>query len=340
MNGRNRSLQCVRAEAAGLQCLLQQGQPFNDLFSIPKRAILVLQQNQLARRRGSRGVTRFLQQHEGEQPNDFRFWLEFDEQPAQSNRLSGQLGPRYLRPRRSRIAFVKDEIDDMKHRAQSLGQFIRRPHLVRNPCLPNFCLCAHNALRQRTRSYEEGLCYLLGCQPAYLTQGERNVRFRRESRMTARKNQSQPIVINAVLLIGLLRRTQLPLQISHQLVLRRIKSRPSTKSVNGFEAGSRNQPWSRVAGYSTLRPQAQRSRKGFVHRLLGKIKITGQADQSCQDSSRIHAIKGVEQFTYLLSGTLGHDLGHDADRSKPATPNQLWPAGGTMRSAQPRDSEI
>src|SRR5204863_9509997 len=107
----------------------------------------------------------------------------------------------------------------------------------------------------------------------------------------------------------------LRIEIARELVLRRIKSCPSTQSINGFEAGRRNQPWSRVAGYSTLRPQAQRSRKGFVHRLLGKIKITEQADQSCQDSSRIHAIKGIELFAYLLMyllwGTLGHDLGHN-----------------------------
>src|SRR5258707_10435078 len=98
-----------------------------------------------------------------------------------------------------------------------------------------------------------------------------------------------------------------------------IKSCPSTQSINGFESSRRNQPWSRVAGYSTLRPQAQRSRKGLVHRLLGKIKITEQADQSCQDSSRIHAIKRAEQFGYLLDGTLGHD----ADLNKPATSNQF-----------------
>src|SRR5580700_10233279 len=134
--------------------------------------------------------------------------------------------------------------------------------------------------------------------------------------MTAGKNQPQPVVfkaiiLKAVLFLGPFRRTPLRFEISHELVLRRIKSCPSTQSINGFESGRRNQPWSRVAGYSTPRPQAQRSRKGFVHRLLGKIKITEQADQSCQDSSRIHAIKGVEQFAYLLAGRLGHDaLGH------------------------------
>src|SRR5467141_3392933 len=142
--------------------------------------------------------------------------------------------------------------------------------------------------------------------------------------MTAGKNQAQPIILKGVILktapfLGPFCRTRLRFEIPRELVLRRIKSCPSTQSINGFESGRRNQPRSRVIGYSTPRPQAQRSRKGFVHRLLGKIKITEQADQSCQDSSRIHAIKGVEQFAYLLGGTLGHD----DDLSKPATPNQF-----------------
>src|SRR5271154_14457 len=137
--------------------------------------------------------------------------------------------------------------------------------------------------------------------------------------MTAGKNQAQPIILKAVFFIGTFGRTPLRFEISHEFVLRSIESCPSTQSINGFESGRRNQPWSRVAGYSTPRPQTERSRKGFVHRLFGKIKITEQADQSRQDSSRIHSIKGVEQFGDLLGGTLGHD----DDLSKPATPNQF-----------------
>ncbi len=138
--------------------------------------------------------------------------------------------------------------------------------------------------------------------------------------MTAGKNQAQPVILKkAVLLRGRFRRTPLRFEISRELVLRRIESCPSTQSINGLESSRRNQPWPRVIGYSTPRPQAQRSRKGFVHRLLGKIKITEQADQSCQDSSRLLAIKGVEQLAYPLGGTLGHD----DDLSKPATPNQF-----------------
>src|SRR4029453_5280885 len=108
--------------------------------------------------------------------------------------------------------------------------------------------------------------------------------------MTAGKNQAQPIILKALLFIRPFRRTQLRFEISHEVVLRRIKSCPSTQSINGFESGRRNQPWSRIVWYSTPRPQAQRSRKGFVHRLLGKIKITEQADQGCEDSSRINPL--------------------------------------------------
>src|SRR5204862_4301809 len=49
MNSRNRSLQCVGTEAAGLQGSLQQRQPFGDLLPVPERAILVLEQDQLLR---------------------------------------------------------------------------------------------------------------------------------------------------------------------------------------------------------------------------------------------------------------------------------------------------
>src|ERR1039458_402468 len=103
--------------------------------------------------------------------------------------------------------------------------------------------------------------------------------------MTAGKNQAQPVVFKAVLFIfiGPFRQTPLHFEMSRELVLRRVKSCPSTQSINGFESGRRNQPWSRVAGYSTARPQAQRSRKGFVHRLLGEIQISEEAHERRQN---------------------------------------------------------
>src|SRR5260370_47898 len=74
MNGRDRSLQRVSTEAAGVQGLLHQGPSLRDLLPVPERAVLIVQQNQLSGRRGSRGATGFLEQHQGKQPHDFRLW--------------------------------------------------------------------------------------------------------------------------------------------------------------------------------------------------------------------------------------------------------------------------
>src|SRR3982750_2663593 len=125
--------------------------------------------------------------------------------------------------------------------------------------------------------------------------------------MTAGENQPQTIVLKALFFVGSFRRTRLRFEMSCELVLRGIKSRPTSQSINGFEARRRNQPWSRARGCPTGWPGAQRSRKGLVHGLLGKIEITEQADQGCQDPSRIVTVKGVEQFADVIGGLLGHD---------------------------------
>ena len=79
MNCRDRSLQCVSTEAAGVQGFLHQGHALRDLRPVPKRAVLIVEQNQLSGRRGSSGATGFLEQHQGKQPGYLRFWLEFSQ---------------------------------------------------------------------------------------------------------------------------------------------------------------------------------------------------------------------------------------------------------------------
>src|ERR1700685_191547 len=97
--------------------------------------------------------------------------------------------------------------------------------------------------------------------------------------MTAGKNQAQAIVFEEIVFNRTFGRSRLCFDKSRELVLRRIESCAPAQRVDGFEAGRRDQPWTRVAGHSSRRPQAERGRKGFMHRLLGKIKIPEQADQ-------------------------------------------------------------
>src|SRR5580704_11849325 len=135
--------------------------------------------------------------------------------------------------------------------------------------------------------------------------------------MTAGKDETEAVVLDFLILVR--RLVDARLEVEREVFLCAVEARPPAHSVDSFEARGGNEPGARFIRYAGLRPSVQGNRKGFVHRLLGKIKVTEQADQSCQDSSRIHAIEGVEQFAYLLGGALGHD----DDLSKPATPNQF-----------------
>src|SRR3954466_13000374 len=90
--------------------------------------------------------------------------------------------------------------------------------------------------------------------------------------MAAGKDQSQTVVLKALLFVGSFRRTRLRFEIAREVVLRGIKSRPASQGIDGFEARGRNQPWSRARGCPTVWPRAHRSREGLVHRFFARSK--------------------------------------------------------------------
>jgi len=140
--------------------------------------------------------------------------------------------------------------------------------------------------------------------------------------MTARKNQAQPIILKAVLFLGLFRRTPLRFEILHELILRRIESRSSPQSINGLESGRRNQPGSRVAGYSATRPRVQSSRKSFVHGLFGEINISEQANQRSKNPAGFGSVKRLYGFAQLF----GNILRHARQATKRTSSTQMSPA--------------
>ena len=112
------SLQGVGAEAARLEGSLRECRSLGDLLPVPESAVLLVEQNEFSGGRGSGGATGFLQQHEGKQAQHFGLWgwqllQEAVQEPAQANRLAGQLGPGHLRSRCGRVALVEDQIHDL-----------------------------------------------------------------------------------------------------------------------------------------------------------------------------------------------------------------------------------
>ena len=137
-------------------------------------------------------------------------------------------------------------------------------------------------------------------EPAHLTQSEGNVSFGRERWMDAaewkiRRSRSSSRLSASLALCAKLTALR---DIARAPVPRRIKSCPATQRINGFESGGRNQPWTWVIGHSALRPETPaRVREEPRGRAptSARSKSPGGGSES-QDSSRIHAIEGIEQF--------------------------------------------
>ena len=137
--------------------------------------------------------------------------------------------------------------------------------------------------------------------------------------MAAGKNQAQPVVLEAVLFIGASAeldcasryRTSSSCDASN-LARRRRVSMALNRAVE-INHG-RGLPGTPLAGHAL-----SAAAKASCIASSARSKSPSKRIRVARIRPRIHAIKGVEQFAYLLGGMLGHD----DDLSKPATPNQF-----------------
>ncbi len=121
--------------------------------------------------------------------------------------------------------------------------------------------------------------------------------------MAAGKNQPQPVVLQAFVLIGrACRASRVPLrfEMPRQIVLRRIKPRAPPQRIDRLESRRRNQPRPRILRNARLRPSLQRNRKRFMHRLFGQIEIAQQTHQGRQHPPRLRPVKCLDRRTNLF----------------------------------------
>jgi hypothetical protein len=93
-----------------------------------------------------------------------------------------------------RVTFIENEIENMQHNIKAAGKFVSRRYLIGNMRVANFAFGANDALRERGRGNQESVRDLLGFQAANFSEREGDARVRRERRVAAGKNQSEPIV--------------------------------------------------------------------------------------------------------------------------------------------------
>ena len=277
-------LERVGPEAARRQRPLHQGAPLRNQLTVPERAVLVAQQDELSRRRGARGAPRFVQQHQREQSQRLGLRQQVDEQTSQADRLAREVGPRQRAPRRRGIPLVEHEVDHVQHRVEPPRQIAPHRHLIGNARVPNLCLGAHDALGHRGRTSEKGAGDLLGREAADLAQGQRDLRVRRQSRMAAGEDQPQPIVLDTLPVPcgGVACRN---VKSAGDLLERRVEPGAPAHCVDGLEAAGRHEPCPGIGGYAITRPPLYCCGKGIVQRFFGEVEVAEQADQGGEDAT-------------------------------------------------------
>ena len=313
MNRRDRRLKRIGPEAARRKRTLDERQAFVDLVAIPEATILIVEQHDLAVGCRARRAPRFMQQHQREQAHRFGLGQQVDEQPAEPDCFARQVDAGQRRPRRRKIAFVEDEIDDAQDAVEALRQFLRRRHFVGNARVANLCLGAHDTLRERRRTAQERLRDLFRRESTDLPKRQRDLRIGRERRMAAREDETQPIVFDAFIV----RRSGFVDDVLDMLrvVLDRIEARAAADGVDGLEAARRDEPRAWIVRDPVARPLLERGAKCVVQRLLGDVEIAEQTDQRCEDAARFGAIDGLRDRAHAFSRIVVHRLFQDSGRT-------------------------
>ena len=128
VNGGNRRLQLVRAYRALRQRSLTSATPSAIACSVPERAVLLRQRDELAVRSGAREPARVGEQHEREQPGDLGVVGQAAGETSRVSRMASFA--RSLRwssgAAARRVALVEDQVEDVEHGLQARSATPRR----------------------------------------------------------------------------------------------------------------------------------------------------------------------------------------------------------------------
>ena len=177
-----------------------------DLCAVPQRAVLVLEQDELAAGPDACVAARVLKEHQREQPEHLGLvGHQHGKELPEANRVVAQVTAHELLVGGRRVAFVEDEVEDREHRLQPLGEQMVGRDAERNARVADLPLRPHESLRQRRLGDEERARDLGRLKAADFAERQGDSRLRRERRMAAGEHQAQPLVgdrAHVVVLLG------------------------------------------------------------------------------------------------------------------------------------------
>ena len=181
--GGDRGLQRVRPERAAERLgALERREAAADEQLVPARAVLIEQQDRLARRPDPRAQPRRLDLHQRDQAVHLGLvGHQLGQDAAEPQRVLAQRRPHPVVAGGRRVALVEDEVDHLEHRREPPAELGAARDLERHVRLGQRPLGAHDALRDGRLRDEERARDLLGGQPAEQAQRERDARLGRRA---------------------------------------------------------------------------------------------------------------------------------------------------------------
>ena len=117
-----------------------------------------------------------------------------DEQAGEADRLVAELGAHQLGAVGRRVPLVEDQVHDVQHARQALGQLVVGRDAVGDSGGDDLALGPYEALVHRRLGGQERPCDLGDVEADDRLQRERQPRFEAERRVAAREDQPQPVV--------------------------------------------------------------------------------------------------------------------------------------------------
>jgi hypothetical protein len=226
---------------------------------------------------------------------------QLGQQPPQPQRLQAQPGPDQVVAGGRRVPLVEDQVDDLQHRRQALGQLRRAGQLERHVSPRQRLLGRGDPLGDGRLVDEERAGDLGRRQAADEPQCQRHPGLRRQQRMAGDEHQPQHVV-----------RLGLPLlvQFPGELLLLALAQLGPADVVDGPALGDRHEPRAGVVRHARRRPLLQRGHERVLGQLLGEADVVHHPSQPGDDPRRLQPPDGVD-------GAPGVHHSHD-DSTAPA----------------------
>ena len=288
MECRDRRLELVRPDPPHPHRPVEQLPPLVDPGPVPARAVLVLEQHELAARPRPRLAPRVVEEHQRQQPEDLGLvGHQRREDPGQADRLrrTARAGPAVAG--RRVVALVEDEVEHPQHAVEPLGQGVVRRDAVRDPRVADLALRPDEPLGERRLGHEEGPGDLGRREPAERPQRQRHPRVHRQGRVAAREDQPQPVVCDrahaGLPFDGRVRVDRFELRLDRRVALEQLlllgEPPPAPQPVDRPVAGRGRDPRAGVVGHAARGPRLQRGDERVLDRLLGEVEVAEDADQ-------------------------------------------------------------